>query len=145
MQTNCKYTGYIDELQLLVSNREKSELKGLKEKLESVGRGDEVEDAEFDLQIFEMTLEKLTHFPSAQKLFFYFLSRILDVFRNHIMPKTANMNREEIEGIIEEKIIEPILSDMNQAGGSNHIIIYHSHIRGMIFWLAERCHIRWQS
>lgn len=145
MRSSTMYNGYIDELQLLVSNRENSEFKGLGEKLKAVGRGEEVEDAEFDLQIFEMVLDKLTHYPSAQKLFFYFLSRILNVFRSKIMPKTANLDRDEVESIIEEHIVKPTLAEMNEAGGYDHLIITHSHIRGMIYWLAERCHVRWQT
>jgi len=145
MRSDKLYNGYIDELQMLVSNRENSELKGLAEKLNAVGRKDELEDAEFDLQVFEMVLEKLTHYPSAQKLFFYFLSRILNVFRNQIMPKTANLVREEVEKIIEENIVKPTLAEMDHVGGYEHLLLTHSHVRGMIFWLAERCHIRWQT
>jgi len=51
MRSKTVYNGYIDELQMLVSNRENSEFKGLEEKLEAVGRKEELEDAEFDLQI----------------------------------------------------------------------------------------------
>ena len=145
IRSNKIYNGYIEELQLLISNRENSDLKGLKEKLHVVGRADEIEDAEFDLQVFEMILEKLTHYPSAQKLFFYFLSRVLTVFRNQIMPSSANLSREDVEKIINDCIVLPTLSEMDGAGGHEHMVISHTHVRGMICWLAERCHIRWQS
>lgn len=145
MRSKTVYNGYIDELQMLVSNRENSEFRGLEEKLEAVGRKEELEDAEFDLQIFEMILDKLTHYPSAQKLFFYFLSRILNVFRSQIMPKTANLDRSEVEAIIEEHIVKPTLAEMDDVGGYEHLLLTHSHVRGMIYWLAERCHIRWQT
>ncbi|WP_027257584.1 hypothetical protein [Leisingera aquimarina] len=52
------YNGYIDKLQYLITNREDSELKGLREKLEAVSRGDEWEIAERDLLAFEQMLEK---------------------------------------------------------------------------------------
>jgi hypothetical protein len=145
MRSNQLYNGFIDELQLLISKREDSELKGLAEKLKAVGRSDELADAELDLHIFEMMLEKFTHYQSAQKLFFYFLVRIRSVFLSHIMPKTANLQRTELEQIIEDKIVQPTLAEMDIVGGHEHLLITESHVRGMIFWLAERCHIRWQS
>ena len=61
------------------------------------------------------------------------------------MPKTANLDRAEVENIIEQHIVQPTLAEMNEAGGYDHLIITHSHIRGMIYWLAERCHVRWQT
>lgn len=145
MRNDQIYTGYIDELQLLITKRKDASENSLKIKLTAVGRGDEIDDAEFDLHVFEMILERLTHYQSAQKLFFYFLSRILSVFRNFIMPKTANLSRAEIEEIIEQKIILPTLKEMDDVGGHAELVLTHSEIRGMINWLADRCHVRWQS
>lgn len=145
MRTHKRFNGYIDQLQFLISNREDSVLKGLEEKLQAVGRGDEMHSAARDLLWFEMMLEKLTHYQSAQRLFFYFLARILNVFETKIMPASLNLTREEVEAIIEEEIIKPTLSEMDEVGGHEHLLITPSEIRGMINWLAERCHIRWQS
>lgn len=145
MRTNRRFNGYIDQLQHLISNRENSDLKGLSEKLNAVGRSSELPSAERDLLWFEMLLEKLTHYQSAQRLFFYFLSRILNVFETKIMPNSLDLTREEVEQIIEDEIVKPTLAEMDEVGGHDHILITHSEVRGMINWLAERCHIRWQS
>ena len=145
MRTNKRFNGYIDQLQFLISNRENSDLKGLGEKLRAVGREDELQSAERDLLWFEMMLDKLTHYQSAQRLFFYFLSRILNVFETKVMPDTLNLTREEVEQIIEDEIVKPTLAEMDEVGGHDHLLITPSEVRGMINWLAERCHIRWQS
>lgn len=145
MRNNQRFNGYIDQLQYLVTNRDDSELKGLSEKLAAVGRSDEIGIAERDLLWFEMQLDKLTHYQSAQKIFFYFLSRILHVFETKIMPSNFNLSRSEVEQIIEDEIIKPTMTEMDEVGGHEHLMITPSEIKGMINWLAERCHIRWQA
>ena len=145
MRNNQRFNGYIDQLQYLISNREDSELKGLSEKLSAVGRSGELKTAERDLLWFEMQLDKLTHYQSAQKIFFYFLSRILHVFETQIMPANLNLSRQEVEQIIQCEIIKPTMAEMDAVGGHDHLMITPSEIKGMINWLAERCHIRWQA
>ncbi|AUR04581.1 hypothetical protein PhaeoP72_02629 [Phaeobacter inhibens] len=139
------YNGYIDKLQYLITNREDSELKGLREKLEAVSRGDEWEIAERDLLAFEQMLEKYTHYQSAQMLFVRLLMRIMKVFETKIMPSSFTLSRRKVNEIIQEDIIQPTLDDIDSANGRADLFMDEGDIYGMINWLAERCHIRWQS
>lgn len=139
------YNGYIDKLQYLITNRADSELKGLREKLEAVSRGDEWETAERDLLAFEQLLEKYTHYQSAQMLFVRLLMRIMKVFETKIMPPSFTLSRRRVNEIIQEDIIQPTLDDIDAASGRADLFMDEGDIYGMINWLAERCHIRWQS
>lgn len=132
---------FIDDLQMFEDNRGQETIVGLKNKLEKVNRGDEVSSANQKKEHFAKLLAKMTHFPSAQKIFAYFLSRIHDVFEAHIMHQGSVLARHDVEAIIEEKIIQPTLSDMGS--DCEHLTLSHMHIRGMIFWLADKCYVRW--
>ncbi|MBB3410010.1 hypothetical protein FHT87_003942 [Rhizobium sp. BK316] len=138
---NVKTNSFIDDLQMFENNRAGETVVGLKAKLEKVGRGDEVAFAELKKEHFSKLLVKFEHFPSAQKLFAYFLSRIHEVFETHIVPHASSLSRQDVEKIVEEKIVVPTIADMGM--GFEHFTLNHSHIRGMIFWLADRCYIRW--
>ncbi len=145
MRNQTLFNGYIDKLQYLISNREDSELKGLQEKLEAVGRASDWPSAERDLLAFEQILEKYTHYQSAQMLFARLLFRIMNVFERKIMPSDYTLSRRQVEDIIDSEIIAPTLSDVDSIGGKADLFMDESDIHGMINWLAERCHIRWQS
>ena len=138
---NVNTNTFIDDLQMFENNREGETVVGLKAKLEKVDRGDEVFFAEMKKEHFSKLLLKFTHFPSAQKLFAYFLSRIHEVFETHIAPHASSLSRQDMEKIVEDMIVAPTLADMGT--GFDHFTLTHSHIRGMIFWLADRCYIRW--
>lgn len=133
--------GFIDDLQMFQDRRSSSTLVGLEAKLKAAERDDQVESAEQKKEHFAKLLAKWQHYPSAQKIFALFLARINDVFENHISPHATSLDRQEIDKIIDEKIIDPTLSDMG--AGFEHFTINHSHVRGMIYWLADRCYVRW--
>ncbi|MGO7377993.1 hypothetical protein ELH02_12900 [Rhizobium ruizarguesonis] len=141
IKKNVKSNGFIDDLQMFENNRAGETVVGLKAKLEKVGRGEEVFFAEMKKEYFSKLLMKFEHFPSAQKLFAYFLSRIHEVFETHIVPHASSLTRQEMEQIVENKIVAPTVADMGM--GFEHFTLNESHIRGMIFWLADRCYIRW--
>lgn len=138
---NLSESNFADELAMFENRRSSEEHKGFAAKLTHAGRDDEIESAEEKLELFDMLLLKFRHFPSAQRIFAYFLWRIRDVFDVHIKPNISNLSRQEVESIIEQKIIEPTIADMGD--GFAHFTLYHAHIRGMIYWLADRCFVRW--
>lgn len=134
---------FIEELQMFQDRRTDEDIVGLDAKLVKADRKDQIAYAQEKKELFAKLLLKMQHYPSAQKLFAYFLARINDVFENHISPYASfpDMDRPKIDSIIEEKIILPTLADMGT--GFQHFILTHAHIRGMIFWLADRCYVRW--
>lgn len=135
--------GFIDDLQMFQDRRSSAPVVGLEAKLSAAERDDQVQSALEKKELFAKLLAKMQHYPSAQKLFALFLARINDVFENHISPhaSSSGMDRQVIDKIIEEKIIQPIIDDMG--AGFEHFTLNHAHIRGMIYWLADRCYVRW--
>ncbi|WP_299919465.1 ABC-three component system protein [uncultured Roseobacter sp.] len=133
--------GFIDDLQMFQDRRSSGSLVGLEAKLTDAERQDQLESALMKKEHFAKLLAKMQHYPSAQKIFALFLARINDVFENHIVPHVSLLDRQEVDQIIEERIIQPTLSDMGS--GFEHFTITHAHIRGMIYWLADRCYVRW--
>ena len=138
---NACIDGFIDDLQMFQDRRSASGLVGLEAKLKAADRNDQVEGAQEKKELFAKLLAKMQHYPSAQKLFALFLARINDVFENHISPHASTLNRQDTDQIIEEKIITPTINDMGS--GFEHFTLNHAHIRGMIYWLADRCFVRW--
>lgn len=134
--------GFIDDLQMFQNRRGSSQLDGVEAKLQAAERDDQMESAQVTKELFAKLLAKMQHYPSAQKLFALFLARINDVFEHHIVPHASSFDRQEIDKIIEERIVQPTLKDMGL--GFGHFTINHAHIRGMIYWLADRCYIRWR-
>ncbi|WP_156174583.1 ABC-three component system protein [Hoeflea sp. IMCC20628] len=133
--------GFIDDLQMFQDRRSSGSLVGLEAKLIDAERDDQIEGAQGKKELFAKLLAKMQHYPSAQKIFALFLARINDVFENHISPHASTLNRREIDEIIYERIIQPTISDMGT--GFEHFTINHAHVRGMIYWLADRCYVRW--
>lgn len=138
---NIRTNEFIDDLQMFENRREQQEFPSLQQKLERADRKHEIESAEMKQEYFAMLLLRFRHFPSAQKLFALFLWRINDVFESHIIPNVQNLNHSEVEKIVETMIIEPIIADMGN--GFEHFTLTHGHVRGMIYWLADRCFVRW--
>lgn len=138
---NACADGFIDDLQMFQDRRSVAGLVGLEAKLEAAERHDQIEGAQAKKELFAKLLAKMQHYPSAQKIFALFLARINDVFENHIVPHVSSLDRQQVDQIIEEKIVQPTLKDMGV--GFEHFTINHAHVRGMIYWLADRCYVRW--
>lgn len=143
VEEEATIAGFIDELQIFVDHREEEDIEGLENKLEYVGRKKEITLALRKKEIFQKRMIMYEHFSSAQKIYAIFLSKIHEVFEANIMNQGQTLKRAEVEDIIEEKIVKPIMADIDGCGGSDHIFINESHVRGMIFWLADRCWVRW--
>lgn len=138
---NTRSEGFIDDLQMFQNRRASALNVGLDEKLKASKREDQLESAQEKKEHFAKLLLKMQYYPSAQKLFAFFLARINDVFENHITPHASILDRQAVDQIIEDKIVKPTIDDMGI--GFDHFTINHAHVRGMIYWLAERCYVRW--
>lgn len=133
---------FISDLYLYVQKRDQQD-DDLETKLKSANRATEINNAEQSLEAFTMLLEEYQHFPSGQKLFGYFLGRIHDVFSFQILNRINNLNDADIDKIIQCEIIDRTISDMG--AGFEHFILTHKHVRGMIYYLADRCFVRWDK
>lgn len=138
---NAAAEGFIDDLQMFQDRRSDESIIGLNAKLKEADRADQIADAQLKKEHFHKLLTRLQHYPSAQKLFAFFLARINDVFENHVSPHAHQLTRQDVDQIVEDKIVAPTIADMGS--GFDHFTLNHAHIRGMIYWLADRCFVRW--
>ena len=140
---NKHYSDFIEELVMFISprNMDEQDIRGLQNKLNHVDRGAEYTDAIMKKEAFAKLFKKLEHFQSAQRIFSHFLSIIHEVFDAEVMHRPNPLSRDEVERIVSEKIVQPILDDMGD--GCEHFTINPTTIKGMIFWLADKCWVRW--
>ncbi|MEC9267580.1 MAG: ABC-three component system protein [Pseudomonadota bacterium] len=134
---------FIDRLVMFKSGPTGDGSAGVASKLKSANRTQEAILAETMMECFSKLLMKYEHFNSGQELFSLFLCRIYDVFTHKILPECHKLKPSEIDDIISKDIVDPILSDVGE--GCEHFVITHAEIRGMIYWLAERCFVRWND
>lgn len=134
---------FVSSLQFYVRNPKVSEESSLKEKLEKSRADISYEDAILEKEFFAKLMEEFKHFSSAQEIFAYFLSMIYNVFYSKIIPKSDDLTWSEIQEIVDECIVDKILAEIGE--GSDVFVINPLHIRGMVFWLADRCFVRWKK
>lgn len=134
-------TKFIGDLYSFVHTRDPNDPDDLDTKLKCANRMDELLVAPAALEQFEMLLETYQHFPSGQKLLGLFLAQIHDVFCYQIINK--GMADEDIDKIIQTKIVDKIIADMGI--GFEHFTLTPRHVRGMIYFLADKCFVRWDD
>lgn len=134
-------SGFVEELQFFVDNRDGETTVGLKLKLEKAGRGATYRDALRKKELFAKLLLRFERFSSAQQLFAYIMAEIHETFESKILPCLDTLSEPEIDSIVDKEIFEKILSEFGE--GSDHITLNKTHLRGMIYWLADKCYVRW--
>lgn len=134
---------FIDDLQFFIDAREGQDIVGLKSKLEKVGRSSYYMSAIERKECFAKLLLRFENFSSAQELFAYFLSIIYDCFDSCIIPQVSNLSHADIEVIVDRDCVEKIISEMG--AGFDHFTLNRTHVRGMIYWLADKCFVRWHE
>lgn len=134
---------FIEALQFYVDNRGSEEVVGLQEKLAHVGRSSEYKTALMKKEAFAKLLLKFENFSSAQELFAYILAIIHDVFDEKIVPVCDRLDQAGIEALVDEHIVAKIFEEY--AEGSDAFTLTQLHVRGMIYWLADKCFVRWHK
>lgn len=132
---------FVDNLRYFVDQRDQSEIVGLKAKIEASGYNISYTSAILRKEEFVKLLLKYQEFSSAQELFAYFLSIIHDVFEEKICPIINSLDFSSVQNIVDTHIIDKIFIEIG--AGSEDILINRNHVRGMIYWLADKCYVRW--
>ncbi|WP_426122463.1 ABC-three component system protein [Pararhizobium sp. PWRC1-1] len=132
---------FVQSLQFFVDRRDEVDVVGLKDKIEKSGFKIDYYSALQKKEEFSKLLMKFQEFSSAQELFAYFLSIIYDVFDEKICPHIHEMDFGDVQKIIDDDIIGKIFSEIGE--GSEVFLINRTHVRGMIYWLADKCYVRW--
>ncbi|MEX2697446.1 ABC-three component system protein [Rhizobium mongolense] len=141
ISTDESMVGFVDELQFFVDNRDGETVVGLKNKLEICGRGATFNDAKKKKEFFAKLLLKFERFSSAQQFFAYIMAAIHETFESKIVPSTAALTNQQIDELIDSDIVDKIMAEISE--GSDHITLNRTHLKGMIFWLADKCYVRW--
>ena len=134
---------FIEELQFYVDDRSSHAIVGLKDKLARVGRASEYDVALMKKEVFVKLLVRFEAFSSAQELFAYILSMIHDVFDYKIIPICDQLDHGAIEAIVDEHIVDRVFAEY--AEGADVLTLNRNHVRGMIYWLADKCFVRWHK
>lgn len=133
--------GFVDDLQFFIDNRDGETVVGLKQKLEFCGRGAAFNDAKKKKELFAKLLLRFERFSSAQQLFAYIMATIHETFDTRITPLASSLSLQEIDAMIEAEIVDKIMAEVGE--GSDHMTLNRTHIKGMIYWLADKCYVRW--
>jgi hypothetical protein len=129
----------IRKLQRYHGGTSKGGVIGLRNKLMAGGRGDEIEDALEQKEMFVKLLEEFSLYASAQEIFVYLLAQAERVFNSEILPLVGELNAVEINRQTNRLILDPVVQEC----GATVFQIDHLTAMGMLYWLAEQCFVRW--
>jgi hypothetical protein len=112
---------------------------GLLPKLEHAGRGDEIGDALEQKEMFAKLLEEWSLYASAQEIFVHLLAWAEHMFKSEIRPQLKALPPVAVNELVNRRIVDPTVAQC----GATVLRIDHLTAMGMVYWLAERCFVRW--
>ncbi|WP_419779289.1 ABC-three component system protein [Maridesulfovibrio sp.] len=131
---------FIEDLSDFIKPRERRQIIGLEQKLIDGGREDEIDDAEYFKLKFSKKLVEDELSESVQEIYAHILAYINTVFSLKIKPRIiAGHDRYLIDDAVMEEIVDPIYREVIHAD----IGITAEHVRGMLYYLTGKCHIKW--
>jgi len=116
-------------------------IDGLEAKLKHSGREHETFRALEKKELFAKMLEKWSLYSSAQEIFVHLLARAEHEFSMYVLPQLSSLKEHEINHVIDEKIVDPIVTEC----GTTVFQMNHGIAMGMLYWLAEQCFVRWHK
>jgi len=104
-----------------------------------------IDNAEVLKQKFSKKLYHYNEYQSAQRIFVILLAQVSELFRAKILPKlNGGKNVIDLDEDIYNEIINPLNELLNsEASEDNVLYISSEEIRGMLYYLTGRCHIKW--
>ncbi|ELB2037761.1 hypothetical protein QNZ67_002610 [Vibrio parahaemolyticus] len=136
-----EYRDMLEELQDFLKARPGRNIIGLENKLLEGEREDLIEDAQYLESKFARKVARGQLSDKEEIVYFHCLSKINSFFNSYIKPKIkANESNENVDSSIQDKIINPIYEE---------VIVVHTMstemIRGMLYYLTGKCHLRWKK
>jgi hypothetical protein len=130
----------IDEFAYYYDYKDARPLRTVEQKLAAGGRSDELERALEAKEFFNRKLQKYMFFETAQKLFALILDSIEDAFHSKVRPLIAQQaDRSLVDDVISDELIEKIHSQIKGVD----ILITKKDLRGMIYFLTQKCVFDW--
>lgn len=131
----------IERLQAFRARIPEDGIIGLEAKLEKAGRSSQVATALEMKEQFAKLLARWSLYASAQEILADLLSRAEYKYTHQIHPLSDQISAVAVDELIDEKIITPAIEDL----GVDILSLDHKTAMGMIYWLAERCLVRWHQ
>jgi hypothetical protein len=141
IEANSQIRHTVDNLQHFYERRAHDGVDGLEAKLVKGGRNHELTLAFEKKEQFAKLLEKWSLYASAQEFFAYMLAKAEHEFTMFVEPKLAELGQEAINQLVSDRIIVPTITEC----GCTIFVLNHSVVMGMVYWLAERCFVRWHQ
>lgn len=137
---DAEYRYMLDQLQEYLTPRPGRKIVGLEEKLREGDRLDLLEDALYLENKFSRRVSKNQFSTTEEVIYCHCLSKINSSFAHHIKPLFKNpVNTAIIDRVIFDRIVEPLYEEVSEVSTA----VSFELIRGMIFFLTGKCHIRW--
>lgn len=129
-----------EKLEHFFSNKTNTDIRSLKEKLVSSGRGYMVDAALMKKQSAWKAIMRQQGSRAAQTIYTFLLAEIVVNFEQSVLPLVqASASPEVIDAAMLEKVISPALEMLE----SNPLMLNKLDIQGLVYFLAGNCHIRW--
>jgi hypothetical protein len=137
-----EYRDFIHELNSLLEQRSGREIIGTERKLLNGNRQDLLEDSWFYESKFARKLAKGELSRTSQAIFLHCLSTINEEFVTNIRPLILqDIDKLIVNQVIERNIIDNLYGQVCSADSS----ITKQVIRGMLYFLTGKCHIKWEK
>jgi hypothetical protein len=132
---------WIESLEFFETPHVPDGVEGLEAKLEKVGRSADLQLAFRFKEMFAKFLDRYALYKSAQELIALCLHKVFYEFEHCIHPLCGEMSLAELDGLIAERVVAPLLEEY----ASGTFSLNHGIVQGMIYWLADRCFVRWHA
>lgn len=137
-----EYKIMLQELSDYFNPRPGRTIYGLEAKLNDGKRKDLLEDAEFLEHKFSRMVAAGQFSKTEEIIYYHCLSTINSAFSTYIKPQfELNADNQIIDRLLYEKIVVPIHKEISTVT----ITISQDIIRGMIFFLTGKCHLKWSG
>jgi len=137
---DATFAGFIDDL----AHYSMTEIDtiGLEEKLKQADRLDLLENALILKDLFARKLFRSQLSLVMQHAYVHILAYVCTAFNNKVKPAImAGASIEEIDRLIYKEIIETVYANLADFS----IEITTEHIKGMLFFLTGKCHLKWSQ
>jgi hypothetical protein len=141
MERDERRDGKIESLEFFDERWAPDDVVGLEQKLRKVGRESSIMLALKYKELFAKFLVRYSLYGAAQELIALCLHKVFYEFEQNVHPVCAVLSQDEIDHIVAEKVVAPLLADY--VAGS--FTINHGLVLGMVYWLADRCYVRWHA
>lgn len=139
-ESDPDYKYMLEELSEFLDNRPGRKILGLDQKLTEGKRDDLLDDAKYLSNKFARRVSRHQFSKTDNVLFFHCLSVINSSFKQSI---SAAIKSGEPDKVIDGKILNEIVLPLYNEVSVFSVSISTELIRGMIFYLTGKCHIRW--